>query len=724
MSDWRYWLQKQPFLGLFLIIIGFFVSPLWAQPKAFPPAIELSQVHNSTPIGLQTFIYEDPTAQKTATEVLNNPHFFTKNEVENPNFGYTDSNIWLKFSVQNNDLEAIERWLEVSYSLLDSISLYEIAENKIISEITLGDGVRFSQRPIDHPNVVYPLKLPAQSQKYYLLRVRSQGTMAIPLRLWAIQPFFSTYGKFQIGFGIYYGIMIVMFLYNLFIFFSLKDRTYLLYVANIAVVALFQLSFNGIGFQYLWGETPFWQDLSIAIFVACMSIFSLSFSISFLSTRLYAPTLHKIILLLIAIALLELVLTFFVPYKHSIRFITIFGFLGSFILLIAGFRTYLKGYKAARFFLLAWTIFLLGVLLTALRAFGVLPTNFVTLYSVQIGSALEVILLSLGLADRINMLRKELADKAVEEERLKREHEQLQRQQVIAQKQELERLVIERTADLAQKTQELEVQNQNITDSIQYAKRIQQAILPTVEQLTQALGDVFVYFQPRDLVSGDFYWFSQQGDKTFLAVADCTGHGVPGALMSMIGNTLLNQIVNEKGIYEPAKILEYLHKEVQYLLKQNNQSNNALQARDGMDIALCAYNAQTHSLEFAGANRPLWFVQQGQWQEIKGDKRSIGGWQKEKYRTFTNHIINLKENKTTFYLSSDGYYDQFGGTQNRKFMRANFRNLLMELQGQDFRVQKRTLEEVMQAWKGDNPQIDDILVIGFKIKVENSVSVQ
>jgi serine phosphatase RsbU (regulator of sigma subunit) len=117
-------------------------------------------------------------------------------------------------------------------------------------------------------------------------------------------------------------------------------------------------------------------------------------------------------------------------------------------------------------------------------------------------------------------------------------------------------------------------------------------------------------------------------------------------------------------------------------------------------------------------------VQQGQWQEIKGDKRSIGGWQKEKYRTFTNHIINLKENKTTFYLSSDGYYDQFGGTQNRKFMRANFRNLLMELQGQDFRVQKRKLEEVMQAWKGDNPQIDDILVIGFKIKVENSVPVQ
>ncbi|WP_027002567.1 7TM diverse intracellular signaling domain-containing protein [Hugenholtzia roseola] len=715
MSDWIYWLQKSLYFGL-LLFIGLCVTPLSAQQNTFPPPIKAWEVESTAAIGLQTLIYEDPTAQKTVEEVLQNPDFFKQNEVENPNFGYTDSNIWFKFSVQNENIAPIERWLEVSYALLDSITLYEIVENKVVSELALGDGIKFSLRPIDHPNVVYPLQLPAKSQKYYLMRVRSQGTLAIPLQLWAIEPFFSTYGKFQIGFGIYYGTMLVMLLYNLFIFFSLKDRTYLLYVANITVIALFQLSFNGIGFQYLWSETPAWQDLSIAIFVACMSIFSLSFSVNFLNTRLYAPTLHKIILALIAIAFVELALTFFVPYKYSVRFVTIFGFLGSLILIITGFRTYLKGYKASRFFLLAWIVYLIGVLLTALRAFGILPTNFVTLYSVQIGSALEVVLLSLGLADRINMLRKELADKAIEEERLKREHEELQRRQIVAQKQELERLVAERTADLAQKTQELEVQNQNITDSIQYAKRIQQAILPTSEQLSRALGDGFIYFRPRDLVSGDFYWFSQKEDKMFLAVADCTGHGVPGALMSMIGNTLLNQIVNEKGVSKPAKILELLHKEVQYLLKQDNHDNNPFQARDGMDIALCAYTPETHCLEFAGANRPIWLVQQGTWQEVRGDKRSIGGWQKEKHRTFTNHIIDLKEGETTFYLSSDGYYDQFGGAQNRKFMRAKFRSLLMDLQGQDFKAQKQKLEEVMQAWKGNNPQIDDILVVGFKIQ--------
>jgi serine phosphatase RsbU (regulator of sigma subunit) len=255
---------------------------------------------------------------------------------------------------------------------------------------------------------------------------------------------------------------------------------------------------------------------------------------------------------------------------------------------------------------------------------------------------------------------------------------------------------------------EIEIKNKDITDSINYSKRIQDASLPAIELKNQLFPDSFILFKPKDIVSGDFYWYTEKDGKKFIAACDCTGHGVPGALMSMIGNNILNQIVNEKGIVSPGEILTLLHSGIRQALKQDEYNEN----RDGMDIALISFNDK-NKIEFAGAQRPLWLVRNSEIIEIKGDKFSIGGIQTETERIFTNHILQLEKNDT-LYIFTDGYADQFGGADGKKFMTKNLKELFLKIQNQTLANQCNKLESALMSWKNNLEQVDDILVIGIK----------
>ncbi len=293
-------------------------------------------------------------------------------------------------------------------------------------------------------------------------------------------------------------------------------------------------------------------------------------------------------------------------------------------------------------------------------------------------------------------------------------------------KERLEAIVINRTAEVVAEKEEVEkqkkiveVKNKDITDSINYAQRIQQAILPLPEDFSKVFPASFIYFQPRDIVSGDFYWFytSKRKDKNwvYIAAADCTGHGVPGAFMSMIGNTLLNEILNEKQIYETDQILNHLHIEVRAALKQDTAQNTT---NDGMDIALCRIDLDTLELQYSGANRALYIFKntpQGvDFVDIKPNKFPIGGYQAETTRSFTPHLIQLKQNDT-FYIFSDGYADQFGGVSNKKFMVKRLQNELIAMQNLPMSGQKFLVQKLVMDWKGDAEQVDDILMIGVKV---------
>ncbi|MEN7548200.1 SpoIIE family protein phosphatase [Rapidithrix thailandica] len=262
----------------------------------------------------------------------------------------------------------------------------------------------------------------------------------------------------------------------------------------------------------------------------------------------------------------------------------------------------------------------------------------------------------------------------------------------------------------------IEQKNKNISDSIQYAKRIQDALMPDEQTIQTQLPEAYMLFKGKDTVSGDFPWLYKVPDKNqvYAAAVDCTGHGVPGALLSIIGYFLLNDIIQHKKISEPGLILEELHRKVVETLKQNEAST---MSNDGMDIALVKIDYDTQVLEFAGAHRPLVFLHNGELLELKGNKLPVGGTQYQKRKKeikFTNHQVHFQSNDS-IHLFSDGYQDQFGGPQGKKFMVKNLKSTLAELHQQPMDKVKHALDEKFTHWKGEHPQMDDVLVMGIRL---------
>jgi PAS domain S-box-containing protein len=258
---------------------------------------------------------------------------------------------------------------------------------------------------------------------------------------------------------------------------------------------------------------------------------------------------------------------------------------------------------------------------------------------------------------------------------------------------------------------ELEVQNKNkkITESINYAKRIQTAILPNSRVIGRALPDSFILYKPRDVVSGDFPWFVQIKEEIFIAAVDCTGHGVPGALLSLIGYFLLNDIVRSRKITEPGKILDLLDEGVTTTLRQDEDSTT----KDGMDIALCKINMATREVEYAGAHRPLYIMKGSAMEEVKGNKFPIGGGIFKNQTNFTNTYVKLNEGDS-IYFSSDGFPDQFGGPEGRKFGPKRVRDIIERVHTSSMNEAVTIFDQEWEGWRGDHKQTDDVLLIGIK----------
>jgi PAS domain S-box-containing protein len=258
---------------------------------------------------------------------------------------------------------------------------------------------------------------------------------------------------------------------------------------------------------------------------------------------------------------------------------------------------------------------------------------------------------------------------------------------------------------------ELEVQHQNrkITESIRYAKRIQGAILPNARLIDRTLRDSFILYKPRDVVSGDFPWFAQVKDDIFMAAVDCTGHGVPGALLSLVGYFLLNDIVRSRRILEPGRILDLLDEGVSTTLRPDEDAGT----KDGMDISLCRINLEEKEVVYAGAHRPLYVVRDGVLEEIKGNKFPIGGGIFKNQTNFTSTRIKMKHGDS-IYFCSDGFCDQFGGPKGRKFGTRQLREIIEKVHTIPMKEAEAIFEDQWETWKGKQKQTDDVLLIGIK----------
>ena len=256
---------------------------------------------------------------------------------------------------------------------------------------------------------------------------------------------------------------------------------------------------------------------------------------------------------------------------------------------------------------------------------------------------------------------------------------------------------------------ELEFKNKGITDSLIYAQRIQEALLPSEDYFKKFFRESFIFYKPKDIVSGDFFWIDENEGKIFIAAADCTGHGVPGALMSMIGHELLDKIINTDKILQPAKVLQIMSKGLEKIFSREKNVGTII--HDGMDIAICVVDIRKRKIQFSGAFLPLYIIRDNRLIELKGDKHALG--MIPEGVCYTNNEMDLMEDDM-LYLFSDGYVDQFGGSENKKFMYRRFRYLLMTIYRFPVDDQKSILEDNITTWMGNTPQIDDILVMGFK----------
>jgi serine phosphatase RsbU (regulator of sigma subunit) len=278
----------------------------------------------------------------------------------------------------------------------------------------------------------------------------------------------------------------------------------------------------------------------------------------------------------------------------------------------------------------------------------------------------------------------------------------------------LEDKVLERTAEVVKQKEELEQQkeiieekNKDITDSINYAKRIQDAILPPIELIQQKLPDTFLLYKPKDIIAGDFYWMEEIDHIVFIAAADCTGHGVPGAMVSVVCSNALNSAVKEFGLRDTGKILDKTRELVLETFKKSGE-----EIKDGMDISLLAIDATHEKISWSGANNQLWYISNKALHEIKANKQSIG--KTDNPQPFTTHTIKFTKGDI-YYLMTDGYPDQFGGPKGKKFKYKQLEENLLAISDKPLKEQSQILRSTFNTWKGNLDQVDDVTLIGIKI---------
>lgn len=689
--------------SIYFLLLFFICFSIQAQ-------IELKNDKDSYVIGKSISYLKDPTTLLTFEDILKKNADFKPSNQESLNFGFTEDVIWLKCLVDNQS--DFEDWvLSLTTNSINYLDFY-YQEGEEWKSIKTGNLLPFENKEINDIGFSFFLNLDSQTKKIYYLRAKSEFPLTIPIVVQRHERFSDFTRSKNLYYGGYFGILLVMILYNLFIYLTLKDKNYLYYVFTIAATFAVFFSVTGYAYMLIWQNLPSLNLLTFRVFMNLLVISTAIFTIHFLHLKKYAKLFYFWMILNIALAILASILNHFGFFKSLINNIVSFHVI---ICLVTGIVVWKKGYVLAKYYFFAWLIYALGGAIITFRNTGLLPSTIFTIHAVEIGSILEVIIISFALSEKYRILKKEndISNKKALEVQAKanQELESKVNQRTIELQATIE-LVNKQNIDIERKNIAIEKTNNNINSSITYASRIQEAILAIDHEVKIILPEHFIFFKPRDVVSGDFYFFAKKASKIIIAVADCTGHGIPGAMMSMIGESYLSQIVLASKELEVNEILSEMHKKVSSALSQDT---NDFSVQDGMDMTICIIDKENKRLEFAGAKHALIYIQANQIHQIKGTKLPIGGRKEGKVlRTYEKHIIPI-ETQMSVYLSTDGFKDQFGGEENKKFMSKNFKNLLLKNHKKTLPKQEQIIENTFLNWKGKGRQIDDVLVVGFRL---------
>lgn len=650
---------------------------------------------------------------------------FQLNTEKEPYFKYGKQAVWIQFKVVNESNQHKICYLRYPYPIVRNISIYQFGLNNTLDSTIAGYASENTRNYASNSRPIFKVHLLPSEIKTIYLRFDNAGTeFPLPLKLHSEINLHDKNEYSMIIYGIMYGLILFIILVNCFLFINLRKRIYPYFILYVLTVGFYFSVRDGLAFKYFWNYAEWISSQSLFFGAQLPMIFLLTLTQSSLKTKTYLRQTHKVLQALITLNILLIIYALFqdIPPYILCNFSVLLTFIPIFYASIKTLKQ--KKLSLPVYFLIAKLSLGSGVFLLLLKNFGY--TDYITgELSFRSGFILQLITLTFGLTAMFKNILNQANKTAIENlQQLNKLKDQVNI--------ELETQVEERTQELAQKNIELtnammhvgtqrdvyqverdmiQKQTEETTDSIKYAQQLQKNLTENSQNHLNPFEGFFILNRPKAIVSGDFYWIKKLNNKILVAVADCTGHGVPGAFMSVLGITYLNDIANYDHEVEPAKLLGLLRNKVVEAFSGDNTSNTI--AKDGMDISLIAINTDTLELEYAGAYNPLYMVRKTELVTLSGDRMPIGAHEKQN-QPFTNHKIQL-EKEDKLYLFSDGYIDQFGWRTGKKFKQKQFKQLLLELNDVPIEGQKMVMERTLDNWIGDIEQIDDIMVLGLKI---------
>ena len=700
--------------------------------------IILTDANLTSSHGQHVGVFEDANKEFTTFEAIRHlpDSLFVEGNEPILDFNFTAKGYWLFFNL-TNETAYTHFLIEAGRTVTNKVSFYEVVDGHVQLAFESGDDYNYFDKEIEHRKNIFPIEISKGETKSYYIYLESDGELLFsPILVHERMAFFAQDFKDQFKNGFYYGLIALVVVIYFFFFLFLRDRTYLFYILYAFSQGVLQFSLDGYSHHHFFPNGGYFTNHVLLVFAGFTVVFLLTYVNNFLHlkerNRLIWRVFNWARILMVAIMCLSLI----PGYPYEISFPIING-TSLFSVLLAAFtiiRLRIKGYAVDFFFAMAFIILIIGGVVFILGNLSVVGDKLVYLSALKISSALEFFVLSISMSKKYGELQREKeAAQKLAFQNLQEKNTLIDQQNIM-----LEQQVNEITAEIEIQKEALAHSNNEIVSSIKYAERIQQAILPSLDGVKKVLPNSFFYYKPKDVVSGDFYFvetaFTSEEPRenhVLFAAADCTGHGVPGAFMSIIGNNLLTQASTETSVNSPGEALNFLNAGVNKTLRRTVEGSVI---RDGMDIAMCTYNAERRELMYAGAKNPLYVLRsQANFRvedlssammvldetdqfvliQIKGDRYPIGNAFEEVIHTFTNHRLKMEVGDQV-YVFTDGFADQFGGDKNKKYNYSRFRKFLLSICDQSMDVQERKLDAEFKKWKGNNSQVDDVLVISVK----------
>ncbi len=649
-------------------------------------------------IGNKFLYLNDATRKITLNDALNNIGWIHVQD-EIPNFDITKNAVWGKIKLtcaQEGDW-----YLGIIPSCFNRIDFYQKRGNGPWITTSQGNTIPILDKQVPVNEIFIRLDILPGDTTQLLFRLQDYYPMQLNISVGEASSFLAFFQNLNLYNGLCYGVMLMMLLYNLYLFFIQKETIYIYYVLYILGNGIFTMVFNG-NFMYLPGFIkvlvlfdPFIFPASFGIFLA---LFTIELFKGFLPERFI-----KLLYVFILVAISDILIGLFDKYI-AFDFIRILGLILGMVSLMAGIVALRRKSPSAKFYIIGFGAYM-GSLIFIILSGPVLPITSFTIKALVTGGAVESVFLSFAQGDKLKFLQVE-REKARNETLLQlQENDRLVREQ----NQILEQKVQERTAELAEK-------NKEVTDSIQYARRIQKTLLADNELLNRYLPEHFIIYKPKDIVSGDFYWAAckestegEQGKGMFyLAVCDSTGHGVPGAFMSLLNISFLNEAIVEKQLATPSEAFDYVRS---HLINSISRDGG----RDGMDGILLAIkpdkDKNSYTCTYAASNNKPVLIHGNELSELNADKMPVGQW--ENMSPFTLNMITAVRGDM-LYLFTDGFADQFGGPGGKKYKHKQLMEKLKSVSAFPIEDQKYEIEKTFELWKGNLEQVDDVLMIGIR----------